>query len=196
MTTNDFSATIAVLERRLAEHERKAQELRSTINLLCEEAGQAPKYVDVTAGTSQFGGGQLLTQLKRDSFYGKKQMTAIREYLEMRRSQGDGPATPQEILEALKLGGYKFETKSDDIALVGIRALLRKATTVFHKLPGTRTYGLLSWYPGAKPSKDDDDKPTARKTVKTKKRVTPSPRKTKDSGSPVAEPATERTDDE
>jgi hypothetical protein len=91
-----------------------------------------------------------------NAFFGKRQVTAIREYLEMRRVHGDGPATPQEILEALKAGGYRFEAKSDVVALIGLRALLRKATTVFHKLPGTRTYGLLAWYPNAKAGKSSN----------------------------------------
>ncbi len=157
MPKEDLSAAIAALERRLADHERKGNEIRRAINVLCEEGGQSPKYADVDTGPGGQGSGTVLTQIKRDSFYGKKQMTAIREYLELRRAQGDGPATPQEILEALKAGGYKFEAKSDVIALVSLRALLRKATTVFHKLPGTRTYGLLSWYPNAKTAKSSDD---------------------------------------
>lgn len=32
-------------------------------------------------------------------------------------------------------------------------AFHRKNTTVFHRLPGGGTYGLLSWYPNAKPAK-------------------------------------------
>ena len=90
--------------------------------------------------------------------------------------QGNGPATPQEIIEALKAGGYKFEAKSDEIALIGLRALLRKATSVFHKLPGTRAYGLMAWYPGAKPGNDSDEKP---KKGRRSKRATKPPRKAK-----------------
>ncbi len=176
MPKDDLSAAIAALERRLIDHDRKGNEIRRAINILYEEGGQKPKYpdVDTPAGTQDSGG--VLTQIKRDSFYGKKQMTAAREYLEMRRTQGDGPATPQEILEALKAGGYKFEAKSDDIALVGLRALLRKATNVFHKLPGTRAYGLLSWYPNAKASDNDDDGELQKRQSRASKRV---PRKTR-----------------
>jgi hypothetical protein len=159
MPENELNSTIALLESRLAEYERKASELRSAINLLYDEAGQPQKYADVASGGSAAGGGggSVLIQIKRDTFYGKKQMTAVREYLEMRRGQGNGPATPREIFDALKAGGYAFGTKTDHIALVTLRALLRKATTVFHKLPGTGTYGLSAWYPDAKPSKADND---------------------------------------
>ena len=158
---DDFNPAIAALERRLAEHERKASELKGVINVLHIEAGLPPKYPEVAANTGGSEGGAVLTQIKRDSFYGKKQMTAVREYLEMRRLQGNGPATPREIWEALTAGGYQFEAKDQVVALVGLRALLRKSNKVFHKLPGTGTYGLLAWYPDAKPSAEDDVDPAA-----------------------------------
>ncbi len=168
MPQDDLSPAIAVLERQLADHERKGNEIRAAINVLYTSSGRPPKYTEAEMTASGQGGGATLTQIKRDSFYGKKQMTAIREYLEMRRAQGDGPATPREILDALKAGGYKFEAKSEGVALVGLRALLRKATSVFHKLPGTGTYGLLAWYPNAKPGRADDEN-TGSKAVKRKK---------------------------
>jgi len=187
MTQENHSTAIAALERRLADIERKGNEIRRAINLLNEESGQQPKYPDVDNAMGGQAGSTVLTQIKRDSFYGKKQMTAMREYLEMRRAQGDGPATPQEILDALKAGGYKFEAKSDDIALVGLRALLRKATNVFHKLPGTRAYGLLAWYPNAKPGTSDDDDEKPSKLV-AKKKPLGRPRKIKPESSVAVEP--------
>lgn len=60
-----------------------------------------------------------------------------------------GPAKPREIYEALKAGGYQFEAKDDEIALVGLRALLRKRSAFFQRLPNG-TYGMTSWYPDAK----------------------------------------------
>jgi hypothetical protein len=188
----NLNSAIAALENRLAEHERKVSELRNAINLLCEEAGQPQKYLEVAAGGSGNSGGSspMLTQIKRDSFYGKKQMTAVREYLEMRRAQGNGPATPREIYDAMKAGGYTFGTKSDHIALVTLRALLRKATTVFHKLPGTGTYGLSAWYPDAKTTKaDGDDDAAPRKSSKTtgSRRGAKSKSKTKSKQSPAVD---------
>jgi hypothetical protein len=198
MPKEDFSTAIAALERRLADHDRKGNELRAMINFLCEEAGEPPKYSlgDTSGAGAGPATGGVLTQIKRDSFYGKKQMTAIREYLEMRRAQGDGPATPQEILEALKAGGYKFEAKSDDIALVGLRALLRKATGVFHKLPGTRAYGLMAWYPGAKQgtSRDNADGGRSTKGRRSSRIISKGklgrPRKVKSEAQATAEPET------
>lgn len=146
--SNSYAAAISALERRLQSLERKVNEVRSAINILCEEAGEPPRYPDGGGG----GSSPSVTQIKDDTFYGKKQQTAIREYLEMRRTQGLGPAKPREIFDALKAGGYQFETKDDEVGMVSLRALLRKRTNIFHKLP-TGSYGLLSWYPDAKPLK-------------------------------------------
>jgi len=78
--------------------------------------------------------------------------TAVREYLDMRKLQNLGPTTPREIYTAITSGGFQFETKDEHTALVGLRALLRKRTAFFHKLPNG-TYGLTSWYPDAKKPK-------------------------------------------
>lgn len=92
-------------------------------------------------------------QINSDTFYGKKQATAIREYLEMRRSAGMGPAKPREIYDALCQGGFQYRAKDEETALVGMRTMLRKSNVTFHKVPGTGAYGLRSWYPNARPVK-------------------------------------------
>jgi hypothetical protein len=153
LMSDDFAPAIAVFEKIIAEAERKAAEARRSINALYQARGLQPPYADDAAGqrASATSPSPVPMQVRRDTFYGKKQMTAIRELLEMRRAQGEeGPATPREVVNGLKAGGYRFETKSDDIALIGVRALMRKATNVFHKLPGTNAYGLVTWYPNAK----------------------------------------------
>jgi hypothetical protein len=189
---NDFGPIIALLETRYIEAQKIADEKLAALNAVRQEAGLPARQSGIEAGANETG--TVLTQIKRDTFYGKKQMTAVREYLEMRRGQGDGPATPREILDALKAGGYPFEAKSDDIALVGLRALLRKANNVFHKLPGTGAYGLLSWYPNAKPSRDDtendDDDSSRRSRSASKKKavITAAPKKR---GRPPKVPAIE-----
>jgi hypothetical protein len=161
--SSDLNAAIAALERSLSETERKANALRSAINTLCEEAGKPPKYPDIGETGEHLS---VSTQIQSDTFYGKKQSTAIRMYLEIRKSQGVGPATPREVFEALRTGGYQFETKNEITALIGLRALLRKNTVTFHKLPNG-TYGLATWYPDAKagrPSDDDDENEEAAPT--------------------------------
>jgi hypothetical protein len=152
---NDLDTAIAPLLRRLDEYERKGNAIRMAINVFCEEYGKPPMFPE--GGGS--AGGPKITKIKDDTFYGKKQQTAIREYLDMRKAQGLGPAKPREIFDALKQGGYQFETKDDEIALVSLRALLRKRSNIFHKLP-TGSYGLDSWYPDAKPAKDASEADT------------------------------------
>lgn len=147
--SNEHSASIAALERKLEELEQKSSELKGAINVLCEVDGLPPRYPDTSAKSP------VSTQIRDDTFYGKRQQTAAREYLDMRHAQSLGPAKPREIFEALKSGGYQFQAKDDETSLVGLRAMLRKRTSVFHKLP-TGSYGLVSWYGDIKPQKAED----------------------------------------
>jgi hypothetical protein len=160
-----LESAIATLQRQLQEKERMANEIygqiiavRESINLLRSQAGLSPLFPDDGggSGTRPGAGTETLStstgqagQINSDAFYGKRQATAIREYLEMRRAAGLGPAKPREIYDALRQGGYQFKAKEDETALVGMRALLRKMNSTFHKVPGTSAYGLRSWYPHA-----------------------------------------------
>jgi hypothetical protein len=147
----EFRPAIEALQKDLAEHERKANETKGTINRLCELAGEAPMYADI-GNQSQ----PTITSIKGDTFYGKVLTTAAREYLEMRKGAGLGPATPREIYEALRKGGFAFDTKIENNAITGVRATLRKNSSIFHRLPGDGgEYGLLAWYPRAKKPKDE-----------------------------------------
>src|ERR1700690_2935627 len=105
MSDDITEAAIAKLERGIEEFEQKIRALRTAINTMCENAGMKPRYAEaqLTAGT-----GTKLSQIQDDTFYGKKQTTAMREYLEMRKTQGVGPGSPREIYEAIKQGGYSF----------------------------------------------------------------------------------------
>lgn len=147
-------AAIETLEKKLTDLERKANSLIEVINDLRAEDGLPPRGpLGGGGGGSRVGGGVgSVTQIKPDTFYGKKLQTAVREYLEMRKLQNLGPATPREIYDAITLGGFKFEAKDANTALVGLRALLRKRTAFFHRLPNN-TYGLTSWYPDLKKQK-------------------------------------------
>jgi hypothetical protein len=69
-----------------------------------------------------------------------------------RRQQNLGAATVNEIFDALTAGGYTFNTKTDDVGRASLRNSLSKNTVTFHKLPNGR-FGMLSWYPNAKPTK-------------------------------------------
>lgn len=170
---DQFKPAIEALQQELAEQERKTADIKSTINRLCEMAGDTPLYADVNSGNST----QALSSIQADTFYGKVITTAAREYLEMRRSIGQGPASPREIYEALKRGGFKFDTKSEVNAITGVRNTLRKASAIFHRLPNNE-YGLLKWYPRAK---GDTHSPKAKKkrgrprAVRSKPAALPAP---------------------
>lgn len=157
-----LAPAIEVLKEEVAELERQARELKKTVNVLCKRAGAPELYPNVD--TEQTGGATIAS-IKADTFYGKVIGTAAREFLEMRKAAGLGPATPREIYDALIQGGYQFETKNEQVALVSLRSNLRKNSRMFHKLPNGQ-YGLLSWYPNAKAAKpsandqDDDDDDT------------------------------------
>ena len=147
---DELKPAIDALQADLADLERQALETKLVINRLCVRAGLDPLYPDAAATA-----GPTMGSLRPDSFYGKSITTAAREFLEMRRSAGLGPATPREVYEALVKGGYTFEAKEEVTAIIGVRATLRKSSAIFHRLPNG-TYGLLSWYPNAKPVREED----------------------------------------
>lgn len=155
MSEHELMPAIQLLERKVDDAERKVTELVGALNVLRAEAGMPPRVAG-SGGVKE----QVQTQIKADTFFGMKQQSAIRQYLDMRRGQGLGPAKPREIYEALAAGGFEYEAKSPDIALVGLRALLRKRTETFVALQNG-TYGLVAWYPDRKPrrvaSSSDDD---------------------------------------
>jgi hypothetical protein len=138
--------------------EHKIVETKKSINRLCELAGESLMFADLNEADRK----RSLSALRADQFYGRVLTTAAREYLEMRNSANLGPATPREIYNALAEGGFKFETKNEDNAITNIRATLRKNSSIFHRLPNSE-YGLLAWYPNAKPVRDIDEDEPARK---------------------------------
>ena len=164
---DEFKPAIAALQNKLAELERAAAETKRSINQLCALAEAPPLYVNIDSESKP-----SITSLRSDQFYGKVLNTAAREYLDIRKSGNLGPATPREIYEALIGGGFKFDTKSEVNAITALRQVLRKNSSIFHRLP-QGDYGLLSWYPNAKAAKqddDDDDAAPARKNQRQPRR--------------------------
>jgi hypothetical protein len=185
---NDLDPAIAAFERRREEALANVAECERTINTLCKEAGYAPRYSEISTSNAM-----KVTQISDDTFYGQKQTPAMRMYLEMRKTQGLGPATPREIYEAIKSGGYVFEARDAEVALVGMRALLRTQPNVFHRLP-QGTWGLTAWYPDAKKPKEEPKskkkKATAKKAAaKSKLRILPPPKKRERLEEPGESPA-------
>jgi hypothetical protein len=130
-------------EAQLAENKR-------TVNRLCARAGRPPRYPE-----AENGSGAQVGIIRADQYYGQPLAAAVRNILEGRKLAGLGSATVREIYETLLKGGFQFEAK-DENAQRGLRQSLTKNSQTFHKLPNG-TYGLLEWYPGAKPARPTDD---------------------------------------
>ena len=142
----EFGPAIEALERDLQEAIQKTLEIKRAINTLMKHAGGEPKYADVDSNRTEAS-----VVIKADRFYGRKLIPAIREYLELHRHLG--PATPREIFDGLKRGGYSFGTANEANALAHLRSTLRKSPGTFHRLPNGNSYGLLAWYPDVRKSK-------------------------------------------
>ena len=144
--TKTLSQAIEELMAEVTTEEAATRKKKETVNTLCGVEGRPPAYVLTHAADS------IPTKIRPDQFYGQPLASAVRTILEMRKAQDLGAATVNEIHEALVAGGYQFQTKSDEVARQSLRNSLSKNTTTFHKLPNSR-FGMLSWYPNAKPAK-------------------------------------------
>jgi len=146
--------TISDLEKKVAEYEANAVRLKTTINELCGMANIPPRYqsADLQLKSQAFA-------IRSDQFHGRPTATCVREYLEMRKRSDLGPASLNEIFDALVSGGYEFNTKSDQVSRISLNNQLGK-NPVFYRLPN-KQWGLLEWYPKARPSRpstpDDDE---------------------------------------
>ncbi len=138
--------TIADLQRLLREQEEQVRGTKRTINSLLQMAGREPAYAESEISGTE----RSIYNIPADKWYGQPLATAIREYLTMRRSAGQGPATVTEIHEALAQGGFAFDAKNDDYAKRGLRSSLTKNPVTFHRLPDGKRFGLTEWYPKAR----------------------------------------------
>lgn len=152
-----FRAAIDELEKDIAALERKRNGLVDAVNVLRDKAGlppHEPTGLDGDSGGGSPSTGSATSTLSSDQFYGRRMGAAAREYLEMRKASGEGPAKPRAIYEALKSGGYEFRGKDETNQMVVLRTTLRKSP-MFHKLPNG-LWGLTAWYPGVKAAKGTD----------------------------------------
>ena len=144
-----IKGAIEVLLTELKEQEQQVVETKKLINSLCKRSGLPPMYADSDLNVSS----GVPLSIRSDQFYGQPLAGSIREILQMRRALNRGPATVNEIYEALHEGGFKFETKNVENSKRGLRISLMKNTAVFHKLPNGQ-FGLLEWYPNVKKPKE------------------------------------------
>jgi hypothetical protein len=76
--------------------------------------------------------------------------------------------------EIKTLGVYPLDARS--VSNILDRAAMRKNNMVFHRLPNG-AYGLLAWYPDAKPVKEEDDKESDEKEAVAAKKTTTASKK-------------------
>lgn len=137
--------TVDDLLEKLRGLEKQVADARRLVNSLCELAGESPMFAVVDDAPT-------LTTIKADTFYGQPFATAAAAYLRMRKAKNMGPATVNDVYDALKQGGYQFDAKNEDYAKRGIRHSLSKNTATFHRVPNGE-FGLLEWYPDVKKQK-------------------------------------------
>lgn len=142
-----YAPALDALRQRLANEESAVVDTKKLINKLSQIAGLPEPYGDVREISTV-----SVASLRPDTFYGKKQFRAIREYLEMRKAANLGPAETREIYDALAKGGYQFDAADANNAMTGMRSLMRKNSAVFHRLPNG-TWGLTAWYETIRPTK-------------------------------------------
>lgn len=157
---DDIQNTIEVLAARIRGKEEEANKLKKLVNELCSEAGIDIRYRDIAEG----GG---VSAIRSDHFYGQTLPAAIRNYLELRKASGLGASSVQEIYRAIKNGGYKFGTNSEDNAKTSVGNALRSTNSIFHRLPNGE-YGLLAWYPNAKTQPESEPRSKSKARGKSK----------------------------
>ena len=136
------------MQAQIRKNEEEAARMKKLVNQICQFAGMPLPYADAELEVAAGAG----LAVRRNSFFGRPLTTVVREYLEMRQRAGSGAAKLNEIMDALKEGGYDLSTvsaKGDGEQRRGVAISLAKNSTTFVRLP-TGDYGLVDWYPNIK----------------------------------------------
>lgn len=123
---------------------------KKLINSLCEAAGEQPMYPDVEGDKPVTA---TLGAILPDQYFGKPTATVVRDILERRKNRGLSAIPLNELYEAMKAGGFEFDSKDPETARRSVAITLGKNTQTFIKVPSTGYWGLAEWYPGAKRNK-------------------------------------------
>jgi hypothetical protein len=144
-----ISKTIEQAKGEIIKHEEAIIATKKLINQLCGFAGLPQEYQEAEL---QVPG--VAPLIRRNVFFGRPLATCVREFLESRKEKHVKEATLDEILAVLKEGGFDLKKISDDADGIkrGVAITLAK-NPQFHKLPNG-DWGLLSWYPNVKRSKE------------------------------------------
>jgi hypothetical protein len=138
--------TIAELQDEIRKQEEETVMNKRMVNRLCARANRPSMYPDAELSVQG-----PIGVYRSDQFYGRPLAVCVREYLEMRKSSNQGAASVNDILSALRQGGYDLKSisKDEDAQKRGVAISLAKNTAVFHRLDNG-DFGLLSWYPTAR----------------------------------------------
>ncbi|MEW6768522.1 MAG: hypothetical protein AB1342_10885 [Pseudomonadota bacterium] len=123
--------------------EAETAEMKRTVNRLCGYANLPIRYPTIEDAQA---GGRL--RISPGQFYRKPLATAVSAYLKMRGNADDGgtgPATIDEIYDALREGGFIFNAESDATGKRSLAIAIAKNSQTFEKLP-TGQFGMRSWY--------------------------------------------------
>ena len=138
-------------QQKIAEHERAAAKIKSTINQALELEGRPPLYDDLDSQGSR----RRLTPFAATRSSVGRLHRASKQILEARQTMNRGAASQEELYAALIAGGFDFEAKSEDQAKRNLAISLGK-NMMFMRTPHGH-WGLRNWYgPSKKRSKGAD----------------------------------------
>jgi len=144
-----YDSAISEIKQKIAAKEAEITPLRITVNELCKLAGLPEEYSGIEQGgvtSPEARKGSLAW--KPDHFFGRPLATCVVEYFEARKKAGlDGPASIDDVFDALCEGGFKFEgtTGSEANTKRAIKISLTKNTAQFVKVRDD-LFGLKKWY--------------------------------------------------
>lgn len=142
-------AKITERTKRLAAELAADREEKTAANLLCRMAGQKELY-NIEGGVEAIAQPPpAALKFRLDQFVGLELSEAVAEYLEARKASGtmEGPATLDEIYDALLSGGFKFGGNTDNPAnhKRAMNIALTRNTAQMHKI-NENTFALRRWY--------------------------------------------------
>lgn len=135
--TESYRKAIDDLLLDLQKKVQEVAEIKQTINHLCKLAGEPLRFNDIATESVQG------SSIRPDQFYGKAQLTAVKEFLKMKGSA----AILDEIYNALIQGGYIF-TGDQKLWKRGLSiALSKRSGDALVYIKSNKSFGLPEFYP-------------------------------------------------
>jgi hypothetical protein len=135
-------------------------QMKCAANAFARRLGIPEPYPDIADGTVPATRAIPSKRVRPDQFATcPAPSTATREFLQWRGREA-GSATLDEILSALRDGGFDFGTRAEATIRANLKTALAKDTQVQKLANGT--YGLAEWYGGPRPLRSRKAQPEAR----------------------------------